>query len=61
MIEAGELGAGDEVELVERPEHDVTVRLIAKAVLVDHGLAPRLLAAPRLSEDYRRWVRARAA
>ena len=61
VIEAGELGAGDEVELVERPEHDVSVRLIAEAVLVDHGLAPRLLAAPRLSADYRSWALDRAA
>jgi MOSC domain-containing protein YiiM len=61
VIEAGELGAGDEVELVERPEHDVSVRLIAEAVLVDHGLARRLLAAPRLSADYRSWARDRAA
>ena len=49
------------MELVERPEHDVTVRLIAEAVLADHGLAPRLLAAPRLSADYRSWARDRVA
>jgi MOSC domain-containing protein YiiM len=61
VIEEGELAAGDEVEVVERPDHDVTVRLIAEAVLADQGLAPRLLAAPRLSTQYREWAETRAA
>jgi MOSC domain-containing protein YiiM len=61
VIEEGELGAGDEIEVVERPEHDVTVLLIAEAVQVDQGLAPRLLAAPRLSAQYREWAERRAA
>jgi MOSC domain-containing protein YiiM len=61
VIEAGELGAGDAVEVVERPEHDVTMRLIAEAVLTDHGIAARLLAAPRLSPAYRQWAEDKAA
>lgn len=61
VIEEGELRAGDEIEVVERPDHDVTVRLIAEAVLADQGLAPRLLAAPRLSSQYREWAESRAA
>jgi|SRR5215207_4785849 len=58
VIEAGELGAGDPIDVVERPDHDVTVRLVAEAVLADKGLAPRLLAAPRLSPEYREWAAA---
>jgi MOSC domain-containing protein YiiM len=56
VIEDGELGAGDAVELAERPDHDVTIRLMAEAVLSDHGLAPRLLAASALSAEYRKWA-----
>jgi MOSC domain-containing protein YiiM len=58
VIEAGELAAGDAIEVVERPDHDVTVRLVAEAVLADKRLAPRLLAAPRLSPEYRNWAAA---
>jgi MOSC domain-containing protein YiiM len=61
VIEAGEIGAGDAIEVVERPEHDVTMRLIAEAVLADHGIAGRLLAAPRLSPAYRQWAEDKAA
>jgi MOSC domain-containing protein YiiM len=61
VIDEGELGAGDEIEVMERPDHDVTVRLLAEAVQVDQGLAPRLLAAPRLSAQYREWAESRAA
>jgi MOSC domain-containing protein YiiM len=61
VIGAGEIGAGDAIEVVERPEHDVTMRLIAEAVLADHGIARRLLAAPRLSPAYRQWAEDKAA
>jgi MOSC domain-containing protein YiiM len=61
VIEAGEIGAGDAIEVIERPDHDVTMRLIAEAVLADHGIAGRLLAAPRLSPAYRQWAEDKAA
>ncbi|MBA3262681.1 MAG: MOSC domain-containing protein [Thermoleophilaceae bacterium] len=61
VIEEGELEAGDSIDLVERPDHDVSVRLIAEAVLGDHALAPRLLAASALSAEYRRWAERAAA
>jgi MOSC domain-containing protein YiiM len=61
VIEEGELGAGDAVEIAERPDHDVTIRLMAEAVLSDHGLAPRLLAASALSAEYRQWAERFAA
>ena len=55
IIEAGELGSGDAVELVERPGHDVTIRLFARAYLEDRKLAPRVLAAEALSDTWREW------
>jgi MOSC domain-containing protein YiiM len=60
VLEEGELGAGDGVEIVEQPDHDVTIRLLARAVLEDQSLAPRLLAAPALSAEYRAWAKGRA-
>ncbi|WP_338782586.1 MOSC domain-containing protein [Streptomyces sp. DG1A-41] len=45
VIEPGEIRAGDPVELVRRPEHDVTVALQFRAVTTERTLLPRLLAA----------------
>ena len=61
VIEEGELGAGDAVEIVSRPDHDVTVRLAARAFLADASLAPRVLEAPQLPCAWREWAQGRAA
>ncbi|MCT9081699.1 MOSC domain-containing protein [Streptomyces fulvoviolaceus] len=45
VIEPGEIRAGDPVEVVHRPDHDVTVALQFRAVTTERGLLPRLLAA----------------
>ena len=37
IVEEGELGAGDAVEIVHRPDHDVTVALVIEALLLDRG------------------------
>ncbi len=41
----GELGAGDTVEVLHRPDHAVTVALVAEAVLLDASRLPELEAA----------------
>ena len=51
----GELGAGDPIEVVERPGHGVTIELFAEAYLGDHRLAHRLLEVP-LSPAWREWA-----
>lgn len=61
IVREGDLGAGDVVEVLERPSHDVTMELVARAALHDDGLSGRLLAAPALSEKWRAWARERAA
>jgi MOSC domain-containing protein YiiM len=61
IVEEGELGAGDAVEVVRRPEHDVTMRLMMHAGLVDQDRLPELLAAPDLIADWREWAEKRAA
>ncbi len=60
VLEPGTIGAGDAIEVVERPEHEVSVRLVAEAMLHDHALAPRLLVAPQLPDDVREWACSRA-
>lgn len=58
IVEEGEIGAGDAIaiDLASRPDHGVTMRLISDAVLVDHGLAPRVLEAPQLIPKVREWM-----
>jgi MOSC domain-containing protein YiiM len=61
IIEEGELGAGDpiEVDQADRPAHEVSVRLIFDAILHDPGLIPRALEAPQLLPLLRDWLTAR--
>jgi MOSC domain-containing protein YiiM len=56
IVEEGELGAGDSVEVASVPDHGVTLRLISDAVLLDHGLIPQALEAPQLTPSLREWL-----
>lgn len=56
VIEPGEVGAGDPVEVVHRPDHGVTMVLVADAYHRDHSLAARLLDAPELQAGWREWA-----
>jgi MOSC domain-containing protein YiiM len=53
VIESGEIRAGDVVEVVHRPEHDVTVAVAFRALTLEPELLPRLLAAEALPRDIR--------
>jgi len=57
----GELGAGDAVEVADRPAHGVTVALVARAVMIDAALLARAAAAPELPADLADWKLERAA
>jgi MOSC domain-containing protein YiiM len=57
----GELGAGDAVEVADRPAHGVTIALVARAVTIDHALLARAAAAPELPADLADWMLERAA
>ncbi|MGW7579275.1 MOSC domain-containing protein [Streptomyces sp. NPDC054765] len=45
VIEPGEIRAGDAVEVVHRPHHEVTIELMFRALTLRRELLPRLLAA----------------
>jgi MOSC domain-containing protein YiiM len=45
VVEPGELRAGDPIEVVHRPAHDITVALAFRATTTDKDLLPRLLEA----------------
>ncbi|MDX3690861.1 MOSC domain-containing protein [Streptomyces europaeiscabiei] len=45
VIQPGEIRGGDPIEIVHRPDHDITVTLAFRAAMNEPGLLPRLLAA----------------
>lgn len=45
VVTAGEIRSGDELEVIHRPDHDVTVSLVYRATTGARELLPRLLAA----------------
>ena len=61
IVEEGEIGAGDAIDVVHRPAHQVTMALMHRALLQDHDLLPELLAAPELMSSWREFVLERIA
>lgn len=59
VVEPGEVRAGDPVEVLHRPEHEVTVAFLFRAVTTEPELLPRLAVADALPEEDREWVRRR--
>jgi MOSC domain-containing protein YiiM len=57
IVQEGELGAGDAIEVVSRPEHGVTVALVSDAILRDDSLRAAAAAAPELAEGLARYLR----
>ncbi|WP_328905362.1 MOSC domain-containing protein [Streptomyces sp. NBC_00234] len=61
VLEPGTIRAGDPVEVAHRPDHDVTVSLVFRAVTTERTLLPQLLAAgdalhPEALRDARAYV-----
>lgn len=56
IVVEGEVAAGDEIRVVERPDHNLTVRDIFRIYTRDHDEIERLLAVPQISESWRRWA-----
>jgi MOSC domain-containing protein YiiM len=56
IVVEGDVGAGDETRVVERPDHDLTIRDVFRIYTRDRDEVERLLAIPRMSESWRRWA-----
>jgi MOSC domain-containing protein YiiM len=61
VIEPGEIQAGDQIEIVHRPDHDVTVALSFRALTIEPELLPRLIAAEALPRETKELARRRTA
>jgi MOSC domain-containing protein YiiM len=60
IIQEGELGAGDRIEIIDRPGHGVTIGLFAEAYLGDRSRLDELLTADALSHAWRTWIEEQA-
>src|SRR4249919_2006039 len=47
IVAEGEVGAGDDIRVVERPAHDLTIREVFRIYIHDRDEAERLLAVPQ--------------
>jgi MOSC domain-containing protein YiiM len=56
VVEAGDVGAGDPVERVSRPDHPVTIGLVARLNHDDVDLAQLLLQAARAGLEPAEWA-----
>jgi MOSC domain-containing protein YiiM len=61
VIESGEIQAGDQIEIVYQPDHDVTTALCFRALTIEPDLLPRLIAADALPREIKELARRRTA
>jgi MOSC domain-containing protein YiiM len=61
IVREGELGAGDAVAVLDRPDHGITVALVSDAIMLDETLLAAAAAAPELPGELARWMLERAA
>lgn len=52
----GDLGAADEIRIVERPDHDLTIGDVFRIYTRARDDAERLLSVPQMSSSWRRWA-----
>jgi len=56
IVVEGDLAAGDEIKVIERPDHNMTVRDVFRIYTRDHDEIATLLDVPQMSESWRRWA-----
>jgi MOSC domain-containing protein YiiM len=52
----GNVGAGDEIRGVHRPDHDLTIRDVFRIYTRDRDDIERLIAIPRMSASWKKWA-----
>ncbi|HEX4439807.1 MAG TPA: MOSC domain-containing protein [Thermoanaerobaculia bacterium] len=57
IVEEGNIGAGDAIEVVSRPDHDLSVRDVFRIYTRDRGECGRLIEVPQMSEAWKGWAR----
>jgi MOSC domain-containing protein YiiM len=59
VVQPGTLRGGDAIELVERPDHEVTIGFVYRAMMLEPDLLPEILAAEALPEPLKVQARKR--
>ena len=57
IVSEGDVGAGDAIEIVSKPEHDLSVRDVFRIYTRDRRECGRLLEVPQMSDAWKRWAR----
>jgi MOSC domain-containing protein YiiM len=60
VIHEGDIGAGDQIDVLSRPAHAVTSALVSRALLREPQLLAAALQAPELPAGLRDWMHERA-
>ena len=56
IIEEGELSVGDEINVIEKPVHRLTVRDVFRIYTKDHNEAARIAETENMSEAWKNWA-----
>jgi MOSC domain-containing protein YiiM len=57
IVREGDVGEGDEIRIVEKPDHDLKVVDVFRIYFRDRDQVERLLTIPRLSESWKEWAK----
>ena len=57
IVSEGDVGAGDAVDLVSKPDHDLTVRDVFRIYTRDRNESGRIVDVPQMSAAWKRWAR----
>lgn len=60
ILVEGDLGTGDTIEVVDRPDHGVTIRDVGVIVTAERERVAELLDVPELAPRWHEWARAQA-
>lgn len=60
IVEEGDLGAGDAIEVLDRPDHGVTIRDVGVILTAEQDRVAELLDVPDLAPRWHDWARAQS-
>lgn len=56
IVAEGNVGAGDDIQVIDRPDHTLTIRDVFRIYTRDRDEVERLLSVPQMSQSWRRWA-----
>jgi MOSC domain-containing protein YiiM len=57
IVAEGDVGAGDAITVIAKPDHDLSVRDVFRIYTRDRDECARLIEVPQMSEPWKRWAR----